>query len=131
MYKTKSNNRDKVHKFDENKRYFKKCELPAMLRLNNLIQMTNWSVEEWIDTDMELYGIGNVRTAKKYYATFGIHVDEMRTERHLCDFVTKKMHAQFKPFLRENGMGLDYDKMEFEYKDPWPDDPDDDHSSVV
>jgi hypothetical protein len=28
-------------------------------------------------------------------------------------------------------MGLDYDKMEFEYKDPWPDDPDDDHSSVV
>ena len=126
IYKSKTNKRNLIHKFTENKNYFGKCLKPATMRLNNLIHMTNWTEDLWIEDDKELYGVGQVRTTDKYYKTFGIHVNETKTEHHLCSFVTKTMHVMFKPFLRENGMGLDYDKLDYEWKDPWPDDPDDD-----
>jgi hypothetical protein len=63
------------------------------------------------------YGLGNVRTTEKFFKTFGIHTETQTVEDNLCRFVGKPMMTVFKPHLRENGMGIDYSKITFEYVD--------------
>lgn len=66
------------------------------------------------------YGLGGVRTPELFYETFGIDVVRKRTEQHLCSFVeTGKMHKQFTQFIRPDGMGIDYSKITFRFKDPY------------
>ena len=44
-------------------------------------------------------------------------------EHHLCQFVANgNMHNIFTKFLREDGMGIDYDKVSYSFKDPRPND---------
>jgi transposase len=71
----------------------------------------------------EKYGLGGARTTDKFYETFGIHVREKTVERHLCQFVKNKMHNMMMPNLRSDGMGIDYSKIDFRWKDPRPNDP--------
>lgn len=97
-----------------------------MKRLNTLIEMANWPEDEWHQNDKELYGIGTVRTTAKFFRTFGIHLETHTVENHLCRFVGKRMMDKFMPALREDGMGVDYDQIEFEFVDEWPDEKDDD-----
>lgn len=67
----------------------------------------------------EKYGLGGVRTPELFYETFGIDVVNKRTEHHLCQFVeTGKMHKKFMPFLRPDGMGIDYSKIDYRFTDP-------------
>lgn len=69
-----------------------------------------------------MYGLGAVRTPEKFYEVFGIDVVNKRTEHHLCSFVDSGiMHNQFTKFLRRDGMGVDYDKISYRFKDPAPD----------
>ena len=92
---------------------------PAMKRLNTLIGMADWPENEWPQTDKELYGLGKVRTTEKYFKTFGIHAKEQTVEANLCVFVKGPRLMQILlPALRENRMGLDYDKINYEYVDP-------------
>lgn len=69
-----------------------------------------------------MYGIGGVRTPEKFYETFGIDVVKKTTENHLCRFVDwgGKMHKQFTPFMRKDGMGIDYTKIFYKFVDPAP-----------
>ena len=61
-----------------------------------------------------MYGIGQVRTPEKFYETFGIDVVKKKTNRDLCRHVSGgKMHRQFMSVLRSDGIGIDYDKLDF------------------
>ena len=62
------------------------------------------------------YGVGSVRDLSKFFTTFGIHVQLKRVEQHLCNFVASgQMHNSFAPFLREDNMGIDYNKIKFRF----------------
>ena len=56
------------------------------------------------------YGIGKVRSLQR-----------QTVEQHLCRFVGKKMQNEFKPHLRSDAMGINYDKILFRFTDPAPD----------
>lgn len=98
-----------------------------MQRLLGIVHM-NPEVDpsEWDHTEEDRYGLGGVRTPEKFYQLFGIDVIEKKTQRHLCMFVEKgKMHEMFSRRLRSDGMGIDYDGIDFQWKDPLPDTTDD------
>ena len=90
-----------------------------MTRLNAIIHMlpSHLKNNKWIRTDEAKYGIGEVRELQKFFDTFGIHVETQTVEHHLCHFVGRPMQKEFIPALRENGMGLDYDKITYEWKE--------------
>jgi hypothetical protein len=97
----------------------------AMKRLLGIVHM-NPEVDpsEWEHTDEELYGLGGVRTPEKFYKVFGIDVVNKKTQHHLCRFVqTGVMHKDFSRYLRPDGMGIDYGKITYEFKDPAPNEP--------
>ncbi len=95
----------------------------AMQRLLGIVHMNpEIDVKEWDHTDEVLYGLGGVRTPEQFYEIYGINVFKKTTEPHLCRFVQDggKMHHKFTPFLRPDGMGIDYSKIDFKFKDPNP-----------
>ena len=121
MYATRlfKANRNQIHKFWENQILYQYAKWPAMKRLNSLIGMADWPESEWPQADKELYTLGHVRTINKFFNTFGIYVKEQTVEPNLCSFVqTNAMMEIFMPALRPNGMGIDYDKIDFEFVDP-------------
>lgn len=119
--------RKKMPKFWENEDKYPDAEVKAMKRLNSIIHSEIYPEREWPTEDREKYGIGSVRTPEKYYKTFGIYVDGSHAiERHLCRFVGKPMMKIFKPALRDNRMGLDYEKINYQYVDQWKNEKDDD-----
>lgn len=96
-----------------------------MQRLLGIVHMNPEVPEtEWDHKDIDIYGLGGVRTPEKFYKTFGIDVVAKTTEGHLCNFVDTnngRMHRLFSPNLRADGMGIDYSKITYEFKDPFPD----------
>jgi hypothetical protein len=63
-----------------------------------------------------IYGLGSERDTKKFFSTFGIHVQEKVTEKHLCDFVsTGSMHNLFQKHVRPDRMGVNYNNVHFRY----------------
>ena len=123
MYAIKENKerRSKIPKFWENGRLYARAGEPSMKRLNTLIEMKDWPEDEWTQNDKEYYTLGKVRQPDKFFKTFGIHLQEEKVEGHLCRFVGKPMMKVFLPALRSDGMGIDYDKIDYEFKDPVPD----------
>jgi hypothetical protein len=107
----------------EHARAFPDVGKKAMTRLLGIVHM-NPEVprDSWDHTDEDLYGLGGVRTPEKFYETFGVDVVNKKTEHHLCRFVewNGKMHKDFNVFLRSDGMGIDYDKITYRFKDPAP-----------
>jgi len=87
-------------------------------RLVSIIQMTpfNKTIPDWNQSEKEKYGLGNVRPLSKFLETFGIHLDTMTIEYNLCHFAGDRMQKIFIPALRKDGMGLDYNKIHFKYK---------------
>jgi [Skp1-protein]-hydroxyproline N-acetylglucosaminyltransferase len=115
--------RAKVHHFWENEDKYAGTGRAAMKRLLGIVHMNPEDPpESWNHMDEEMYGTGGVRTCEKFYETFGINVKEKTIEKHLCQFVDSngKMHNMFKPNLREDGMGIDYSKIEYKFTDPFP-----------
>jgi hypothetical protein len=73
----------------------------------------------WDHTDEDIYGLGGVRTPERFYEIFGIDVVKKTTQGHLCQFVSPgRMHKQFTPFLRNDGMGIDYSQIHTAWVDP-------------
>jgi len=122
MYAVKENKerRKKVPLFWENSNIYAGVGMRAMKRLNTIIKMADYPASEWAQDDVQKYGLGDVRTVDKFFDVFGIHVKEQTVEGHLCRFVGLPMMKIFKPALRENGMGLDYSKINYRFKDPAP-----------
>ena len=109
-----------LFQFWENEETYKGAGYLGMNRLNSIIHMQPDSEKDkqWIRTDETRYGLGQVRDTSLFFETFGIHVDSQTVEHHLCTFVGKPMQKKFIPYLRPNGMGIDYDKLDFKFVDP-------------
>jgi hypothetical protein len=112
--------RKKVPLFWEHSDIYQGSGLRAMKRLNTIIKMGNYPPNEWVQDDIHKYGLGNVRQVEKFFKVFGIHVKKQTVEHHLCSFVGKPMMNVFLPALRPNRMGLDYEKINYEFVDPNP-----------
>mmetsp|Transcript_27251 Transcript_27251/g.46312 ORF Transcript_27251/g.46312 Transcript_27251/m.46312 type:complete len:567 (-) Transcript_27251:48-1748(-) len=112
--------RNKVPHYWEHTNIYAGAGTKAMYRLLGVVHMNpEIDRKEWDHTEESKYGLGGVRTPEKFYSTFGIDVLHKRTEQHLCRFVeTGIMHKKFTPFLRKDGMGIDYDKINYKFKDP-------------
>jgi hypothetical protein len=116
--------RNKVHHFWENDNKYAGTGRKAMKRLLGMVHMNPEDpAESWDHSGEDIYGVGGVRTPEKFYETFGINVVEKTVEPHLCRFVdvAGRMHKKFTPFLRTDGMGIDYSIIRFKFKDPAPD----------
>ena len=123
IYATRQNrdNRLNVRTFTENAPLFPGAKEQAYHRLTHIIGLGKPFID-FNHSQESLYGLGRVRTAEKFYRTFGIHVDKSEIEKGLCDFVQgvrgyPSMHQEFSPFLRRDGMGIDYKKIKFEHKE--------------
>lgn len=95
----------------------------SLARLNGIVGIVGAAGElktGFFREDIEKYGVGGVRELETYYRTFGFHVDTQTTEGHLCQFVEESMHKAFQPHLRQDGMGIDYSTIDYEYVDANP-----------
>ena len=112
--------RNKVHHFWENDRTYTGTGKKAMQRLLGLVHMNPEIPRQvWDHTEEDVYGIGGVRTPEQFYETFGIDVVHKKIEHNLCSFVEKgQMHKDFTKFLRSDGMGIDYSKIQYRFKEP-------------
>jgi len=124
----------KVESFYEHSDAYQGLEKAAMARLLGVIQLLPDTKQEgkednseeesqeeaikWNHVEEKKYGIGKVRTVEKFLKTFGINIYTREVEHHLCQFVGKPMNSMFIPHLRKNGMGIDYDTIDFEFKNP-------------
>jgi len=116
--------RNKVHHFWENDRKYSGTGKRAMSRLLGIVHM-NPEVDSstWDHKEEDRYGLGGVRTPEKFYEIFGIDVHKKTVEGHLCSFVdggNGKMHRMFTKYLKSDGMGIDYSKVDYQFKDPRP-----------
>jgi len=117
----------KVPKYWDAPNYDDTVEMRAMVRLNDIIHMSpprRHPIRDsyWSHVEELKYGLGKVRTPELFFDTFGIHRDSQVVEKNLCMFVaSKSMHNFFVKRLREDGMGIDYEKLDgFQYKNKWP-----------
>eukprot|EP00549_Striatella_unipunctata_P025361 CAMPEP_0118681512 /NCGR_PEP_ID=MMETSP0800-20121206/4985_1 /TAXON_ID=210618 ORGANISM="Striatella unipunctata, Strain CCMP2910" /NCGR_SAMPLE_ID=MMETSP0800 /ASSEMBLY_ACC=CAM_ASM_000638 /LENGTH=131 /DNA_ID=CAMNT_0006577827 /DNA_START=78 /DNA_END=473 /DNA_ORIENTATION=- len=110
--------RKKVKLFWENQKYFPGAGRNSMKRLNGIIGM---STDEYLKVEEKKYGLGHIRTTKKFFETFGIDVKAQKVQKNLCRFVGKPMHFMFKKRLRPNTMGIDYSQIRYKFKDPMAD----------
>ena len=108
---------EKIKLFWENQNLYPQSNIEGMKRLNGIIGMGDPEDEYFHDKEDE-YGLGKIRPKEKFFSLYGIHTETKTVEDHLCQFVGKPMQEKFKPFLRENGMGIDFSKIDFEFKDP-------------
>jgi [Skp1-protein]-hydroxyproline N-acetylglucosaminyltransferase len=119
MYAIKENKkkRQSIKLFWENSRLYTGAEQEAMKRLNGIIAMGD-PTDTFDHTDEKKYGLGKIRTTKKFFDTFGIHTDTQKVEDKLCTFVGKPMMTIFQPHLRQNRMGINYDEIQYKFVDP-------------
>ena len=76
------------------------------------------SIPTWFNAEEKVYGLGKVRTIEKYTNTFGIDLSTKTVQQHMCRFVGAPMNGLFIPHLRNDNMGIDYDKITFQFLDP-------------
>mmetsp|Transcript_19571 Transcript_19571/g.24194 ORF Transcript_19571/g.24194 Transcript_19571/m.24194 type:complete len:302 (-) Transcript_19571:127-1032(-) len=114
--------RKKVRLFWEHSDLYRGTGRRSMFRSNGIIKMNPPSVkpDEWDHTEEHKYGLGTVRSVEKFFKIYGIHMDTRKVEHHLCRFVGRRMQQLFTPHLRPDGMGINYDEIEYEWKDPDP-----------
>jgi hypothetical protein len=87
-----------------------------LLLLNSYRQHIQFECQPQHSTQENIYGTGQVRTPETFYETFGIDVVKKTTVDHLCRFVEGgKMHHQFMPNLRSDGMGIDYRRITYKH----------------
>lgn len=79
---------------------------------------SDYEIIEWNGVEEKKYGIGKVRTIEKFLRTFGININTKQVQHHLCQFVGRPMNKMFLPSLRTDAMGINYDTITFEFKDP-------------
>jgi len=110
--------RNKVSNFAEHASLYKGTGIAAMKRILGVIGM-NPEVDpsEWKHDEEARYGIGNVRKASRFFEIFGIDIVKKKTQKNLCKFVESgMMHKMFLQYLRDDGMGIDYSKIDYKFK---------------
>lgn len=115
----------KVETFWEHASLYDGVESESKARLAGQIQMLVPTVNEdnstdtrdWNRIESKKYGIGHVRPIQKFLDTFGIHLETKTVEKHLCRFVGVPMQKVFVQHLRKDGMGIDYNKIKYQFKD--------------
>jgi hypothetical protein len=112
-----------VHHFWDNGPKYDGVGRKAMQRLLGIVHMNpEVDPKTWDHSDEGIYGLGGVRPVAKFYETFGIDVRKKTIEPNMCAFVDGRaetsMHMMFHPHLREDGMGVDYTNIHFQYMDP-------------
>jgi len=112
--------RKRVHMFWDNALSYQGLGEKGMKRLNGIIHMNQPFItnDSWYHVDERQYGIGNVRTLDKFFETFGIDIVKQKTEDHLCMFVGRNMQKLWKPHLRNDKMGINYDEISYRFIDP-------------
>ena len=112
-YAERSSRRKKIPMFWENQAQHRGAGYKALKRSMSIIGMApDIDPSEWDHTEEHKYGIGNVRDVKLFYRLFLIDV-KSRKATQLCPFVKSgKMHINFQPYLRADGRGIDYSKLE-------------------
>lgn len=113
--------RNKVPHYWENSNQYAGSGVKAMYRLLGVVHMNpEISPEKWGHEEEEKYGLGGVRTPELFYDTFGIDVVKKKTEHNLCMFVESgNMHNRFTKFIRPDGMGIDYSRIDYKFHDPF------------
>lgn len=119
MYAIKDNKakRKKVKLFWENSNLYPGAAVQGMKRLNGIIG-TGDPGDVYYKEEEKEYGLGSVRPKEQFYRLYGIHTESKTVEENLCRFVGKPMQKKFKPYLRENRMGIDFSHVAFEFKNP-------------
>ena len=115
--------RKKIKMFWENQVRYPGVEDISMDRLLGIIQINTLdvSVDEWDHTEEQKYGLGKARDVNQFFDIYGIHLKKKTVEKHLCSFVNVgEMHPMFVQHLRPDGMGIDYSKIHYRFKDPRP-----------
>lgn len=109
--------RNRVPHYWENSNQYDGVGTRAMHRLLGIVRMVpEIRPDQWDHAEEEKYGLGGVRTPELFYDTFGVDVVNKRTKQHLCRFVeTGHMQKQFAKFIRPDGMGIDYSKVNYKY----------------
>ena len=109
----------KVPHYWENSNQYAGSGIKAMFRLLGIVHMNpEIPSDMWDHTEEDKYGLGGARTPELFYDVFGIDVVKKVAEQHLCKFVeTGIMHNDFMKFLRSDGMGIDYSKISYRFKD--------------
>ncbi|KAJ1424397.1 GlcNAc-domain-containing protein [Ochromonadaceae sp. CCMP2298] len=107
-YASMSKRRKKVHMFWENTGHVG-MGAKSLKRATAIIGMAPGIPEDaWDHSEMEKYGLGRVRDVALYYRLFMIDPLK-RVATPLCPFVDSGiMHTDFQPYLRKDGMGIDY-----------------------
>jgi [Skp1-protein]-hydroxyproline N-acetylglucosaminyltransferase len=111
--------RGKVPTFWENAERYRGAGVKGMRRLLGIVHMLPADTDSTYDrTDESIYGLGNVRTPEKLMRILGINVKQHTMQGHLCQFVRLgSMHNLFTKHLRDDGMGIDYDAIDYKWVD--------------
>ena len=112
--------RERVPLFWENSKTFRKNNTikNSMLRLSGIINMNAPEIDPstWNHAEEKKYGMGSIRSSVKFFQLFGIHPENQTMEENLCHFVQPGiMHHAFLRNLRRDGMGIDYDTIDFTF----------------
>ncbi len=73
---------------------------------------------KWNNLEEKKYGLGKIRSAQKFFDTFGIDIRNKKIQQNLCNFVGKAMNSLFTPHMKEHLMGINYDEISFKFQDP-------------
>ncbi len=130
IYAIKKNiGRRSRHKFWENEALYRGALEKSTARMNGITGLvkavsrsgtTNWLRSHkiagpgtsYFNVDEDKYGTGQVRPREQYFRVFGIHPETGTVQAKLCDFVREMMNPIFSRYLRPDGMGVDYDRIE-------------------
>ena len=114
--------RKKVPLFWENEKRYGEDVGHFRARIKAMIGLSpEQNVHAWNHVGKELYGLGGARQVSKFFSVYGIDPMEKIHEHHLCDFVDDgTMHEKFVKHLRSNGMGIDYESIQYQFKDSRP-----------
>jgi len=122
MYATGKNKkkRNKIKMFWEHEDRYPGVESRSLDRVIGITHMYSYEdLPKWDRTEENLYGLGTARDVHQFYKIYGIHIEEKTVEHHLCSFVNEgEMHPLFVRHLRPDGMGIDYTKIDYRFKDP-------------
>lgn len=109
-YAERSSRRKKIHMFWENSPTHRGEGQRSLKRSMVVIGMARGTIDphSWDHSEIDKYGLGQVRTLKTFYDTFLIDVPNGKAIQ-LCPFVRGgSMHKQFQPKLSADGLGINY-----------------------
>ena len=111
--------RKNVPTFWENTEDYEELGILSMRRMLGIVHMNpDVDKDTWDHTDEDRYGLGGVRKPEQLFSLLGIDVENHTMEGHLCHFVDSgDMHVLLSEHLRDDGMGIDYSSVTYQWQD--------------